>query len=70
MNTQPTPFRIPQQLKEQATKKAKSENRTLASIVVESLREYVKTGDLQEQIDELRQRLEILEKKFNEQNKK
>ena len=63
MNTKPTPFRIPPELKEQATTKAKKEKRTLASIVIESLREYVKQGDLQEQIDELRKRLDELEKK-------
>lgn len=63
MNTKPTPFRIPPELKEQAATKAKKEKRTLASIVIDSLREYVKQGDLQEQIDELRKRLDELEKK-------
>ena len=46
--------------------KAKKEKRTLASIVIESLREYVKQGDLQEQIDVLRKRLDELEKKVQQ----
>ena len=38
----------------------------IASIVIESLREYVKQGDLQEQIDVLRKRLDELEKKVQQ----
>ena len=66
MNTKGTAFRIPEELKKQATLKAKKENRTLASIVLEGLREYVKQGDLQEQIDEIRKRLDELEKKVQQ----
>lgn len=66
MNTKPTPFRIPEELKSLATTKARKEHRTLASIVIESLREYVKQGDLQEQVDVLRKRLDELEKKVQQ----
>ena len=66
MATKETGFRIPAELKDAAMKKAKKEKRTLASVVLEALREYVKTGDLQEQIDELRKRLDELEKKVQQ----
>lgn len=66
MATKETGFRIPLELKTAAMEKAKKEKRTLASIVIESLREYVKQGDLQEQIDELRKRLDELEKKVQQ----
>ena len=53
--------KLPKELVERVNAKAKKEGKTMTGIIAEFFNNYVKEGDLQEQIDELRKRLDKLE---------
>lgn len=54
--------KLPKELVERVNAKAKKEGKTMTGIIAEFFNDYVKEGDLQEQINELRKRLDNLEK--------
>lgn len=54
---------LPAELLDRVKLKADREGRTLTGILAECFNDYVKEGDLQEQIDHLKKRLDELEKK-------
>lgn len=54
--------KLPADLLKKVKDKAEREGRTITGIIAECFNDYVKEGDLQDQINHLRKRLDALEK--------